>query len=308
MRVASLIASSTEIVCALGLEETLVARSHECDFPPSVAALPAVTRPRLDIHASSAEIDRAVKAIVSQQLSVYDVDAAAMRRVAPEVILTQTQCEVCAVSVKDVERALCEWLGGEARPQVVALAPDSLADVWRDIARVAEALGAAERGRALVARLQARIAAAEARVAGRRRPSVALLEWIDPPMAAGNWMPELCDLAGGECVIGEAGKHTPYLRWEELLRKDPEVIVVLPCGFDLPRTRVEAKTLATKPGWRDLRAVKAGSVFLADGNAYFNRPGPRLVESLEALVEMLHPGVSFGHEGRAWERVRGGGA
>jgi iron complex transport system substrate-binding protein len=306
MRVASLIASSTEIVCALGLEEALVARSHECDFPPSVAALPAVTRPRLDIHASSAEIDRQVKAIVATALSVYDVDAAALRRVAPEVLLTQTQCEVCAVSVKDVERALCEWLGGEARPRVVALAPDSLADVWKDIARVADALGAPERGRALVDRLQARIAQVQRRVAGLPRPTVALLEWIDPPMAAGNWMPELCDLAGGECVIGEAGKHTPYLRWEELRAKDPEVIVVLPCGFDLARTRAEAKVLEAKPGWRDLRAVRAGRVFLADGNAYFNRPGPRLVESLEALAEMLHPGVSFGHEGSAWARADAG--
>lgn len=302
LRVVSLIAGSTEIVCALGFEALLVGRSHECDYPESVKRLPVCTGPKFVADGTSYEIDQRVKAILQEGLSVYRVDGEKLRALAPDVIITQDHCEVCAVSLKDVAAAVCEWLG--SRPLVVSLRPDSLADVWADIRRVAAALGAPERGDELVARLDARMAAvAERARALPERPRVALIEWIEPLMACGNWMPELVAMAGGVNLFGQAGKHSPAMAWEELRAGDPDVIVVLPCGFDLERTRRETPALAGRAGWGELRAVRAGRVYLADGNQYFNRPGPRLAESLEMLAEMLHPGVfDFGHEGTGWVR------
>jgi iron complex transport system substrate-binding protein len=280
------------------MEPALVARSHECDHPASVRALPQVTRPRIDPSATSAEIDRQVKGKLADALSIYDVDREALGRLRPDVIITQTQCEVCAVSLADVEAALRDWTGG--RPRVVSLAPNALEDVFGDVRRVADALGVPERGRALEAALRARVEAVVTRVRGRPAVSVALLEWLDPLMTAGNWMPELAALAGGVDPFGRPGQHAPYAAWDAVRAADPEVIVALPCGFDLERTRREMVALTSRPGWADLRAVRAGRVAVCDGNAYFNRPGPRLVESLEALAELLHPDVRFGHEGSAW--------
>lgn len=303
MRVASLIASSTELVVALGQGDALVARSHECDHPAWVRRLPQVTAARVDASASSAEIDRQVRRQVETSLSVYSVDAAALQALRPDVILTQMQCEVCAVSERDVAAALAGWEG--ERPRVVSLSPQSLGDVLADVERVGEALGVAERGRALARQLRARIDEVAARVAGRPRRRVVLLEWLDPIMTAGNWTPELAALAGGEDPFGRAGEHAPYATWEQVQVADPDVVVALPCGFDLPRTRQEMAAMTARPGWADLRAVREGRVAVCDGNAFFNRPGPRLVESLEALAEVLHPeAVRFGHEGVAWEWFR----
>jgi iron complex transport system substrate-binding protein len=302
-RVISLIASATEIVCALGFLGRLVGRSHECDFPDEVRRLPVVTEPKFLTQGTSAEIDRRVKDLLERALSVYRVDALRLKALRPDVIVTQSQCEVCAVSLAEVERAVADWL--EARPRIVSLEPTGLADLWIDIARVADALGIPERGAALVESLQERMAAIAERAGGlAERPSVASIEWIDPLMAAGNWMPELVEKAGGVSLFGEAGKHSPGMRWEALVRADPEVIVVLPCGFDMARTRAEMPALTGRPDWRELRAVRAGRVFLTDGNQYFNRPGPRLVESLEILAEILHPeAFHLGHEGTGWERL-----
>ncbi len=298
MRIVSLIASATEIVSALGFEAELVGRSHECDFPPGVGRLPAVTEPKFPTDGTSYAIDQRVKAIVSEGLSVYRVHADALAALRPDVIVTQDQCRVCAVSLDDVEGALCAFVG--ARPRVVSLQPDRLADVWDDIRRVAAALGAPERGEALVASLQARMAAVADAARPLARVRVATIEWIDPLMAAGNWMPELVDMAGGVSLFGEAGKHSPWMTFDALAAADPDVILVTPCGFDLARTRAEMPALATAPGWTHLRAVRAGRVVLADGNQYFNRPGPRLAESLEILAEALHPTLRYGHPG--WAR------
>jgi iron complex transport system substrate-binding protein len=301
LRVASLIASSTEIVCALGCRELLVGRSHECDFPSDVASLPVLTEPKFPTDGSSAQIDERVKEILRSALSVYRVKPELLDEVRPDVIVTQEQCEVCAVSTKDVEAAVCQMIS--SRPRIVALEPNALDDVWRDIAKVAEALGVAGRGTELIARLRARMDAIAARAATLPRTRVACIEWIEPLMAAGNWMPTLCELAGGTSLFGEAGKHSPWMTFDELRARDPEVIVALPCGFDIARTSVEMPLLAARPGWNELRAVRAGRVFVADGNQYFNRPGPRLVESLEILAELLHPGeFDFGHQGRGWVR------
>jgi len=301
-RIVSLIASATEIVCALGLEEQLVGRSHECDYPPSVKKLPAVTKPKFDVAGTSAEIDRRVKETLEQSLSVYHVDAERLRQLKPDAIVTQSHCEVCAVSEKDVERAVAEWTGN--RPKVVSLAPNALEDVWTDIRRVGEALGVPERGEELLTTLRKRMAViAEKTRALRYWPTVVCIEWIEPLMAAGNWMPELITMAGGLHPFGKAGQHAPRLTWEELVEKDPEVIVVLPCGWDAAKARQEMSPLTGKAEWPGLRAVRGNRVYLADGNQYFNRPGPRLVESLEILAELLHPEVfHYGHEGTGWER------
>jgi iron complex transport system substrate-binding protein len=300
-RIASLLPSTTEIACALGFEDRLVGRSHECDHPASVTRLPALTAPKLDPEGSSRQIDDRVKQLVRDGLSVYRVDAERLRELAPSVILTQDQCEVCAASLSDVEAALGVWIG--ARPQLVSLNPRTLGDVWEDLARVAAALGAAERGQDLVGELARRVGeVAERSLRVRSQPSVACVEWIDPLMAAGNWMPELVTLAGGHSLFGESGRDSPWLEWETLRATDPEVIVVLPCGFDLPRTRSELAPLLARPGWEKLRAVTSGRVYLTDGNQYFNRPGPRLAESLEILAEILHPDeFRPAHRGSAWQ-------
>lgn len=301
MRVVSLIASSTEIVCALGFADKLVGRSHECDYPESVKRLPALTEAKIMASASSREIDRQVKDLLRDAISVYRVDAEALRRLSPDVIITQTQCEVCAVSLKDVEAALGREL--ETRARVVALEPNSLKDVFEDIRKVARALNAAGKGEALVASLKARIDRVPAAVAKRPRPRVACIEWLDPLMSAGNWVPELVTLAGGVNLFGEAGKHSPYMDFGSLEKADPDVIVAMPCGFDLARTRAELEALTGLPGFSKLKAAREGRVYAVDGNQFFNRPGPRLVESLEILAEVLHPGVlAFGHEGTGWTR------
>lgn len=301
-RIVSLIASSTEIVCALGCESQLVGRSHECDTPASVRRLPGCTEPKFDIRLASFEIDQRVRGLVQEALSVYRVDAEKLRELRPDLVITQTQCEVCAVSQRDVECALADWI--ESRPRIVSMSAESLQGVWEDIRRVAAALGVPARGATLVAELEDRIAKISERTSRLSpQPTVACIEWIDPLMASGNWMPELVALAGGRNLFGEAGCHSPQLRWDDFVRSDPEIVVVLPCGFDLPRTREEMRVLEPRPEWRSLRAVREGRVFLADGNQFFNRPGPRLVESLEILAEILHgDALRFGHEGRGWER------
>jgi len=287
-------------VCALGQEAALVGRSHECDWPPSVRRLPAVSRPAFPTGGSSRAVDLALKERLARAVSIYEVDAALLRRLRPDLVITQTQCEVCAVTPADVERAMCELTERPAR--VLALEPDGLDDVWSDIGSVAGALGVSTAGDALVAELRARVAAIGDRAASLgRRPRVAVIEWIEPLMAAGNWMPELVTLAGGVNLFGEARRHSPWMTWEALVEADPDVIVVSPCGFDLARTTAELAALASRPGWPALQAVRAGRVVLADGNAYFHRPGPRLVESLEILAEALHPAAfAFGHRGRGW--------
>ncbi len=302
-RVVSLLASSTETVCALGFGDRLVGRSHECDHPGWVLSLPAVTEPKIRPGLPASEVDRDVTALAREGLSVYRVDVEALARLEPELIVTQDQCEVCAVSLRDVEQALSRWLGSP--PVVLSLRPDSLADALADMERVAEALGDGARGEALVARLRERMGAvaARAREPGRR-PRVAVIEWLEPLMAAGNWMPELVEMAGGENLFGEAGRHSPALDWQSVLAADPDVLFVSPCGLDLAQVRAGSSALERLPGFAGLRAAREGRVVLADGRAYFNRPGPRLADSLEILAEVLHPETfDFGHRGRAWERL-----
>ena len=303
MRIVSLIASATEMVDALGLGAFQVGRSHECDHPERVKALPVCTAPRFDASGDSREIDRRVKETVATAASVYQVFEDVLESLQPTHILTQTQCQVCAVSLADVERALSERF--ESRPVVVALEPNSLQDIRNDVMRVARACGVEERGSALLAQMDqemARIAATA--VSAGRRPRLALIEWQEPLMAAGNWMPELVEMAGSVNLFGRAGTHSPWMTFEDLAASDPDAILIAPCGYDLDKTRAEMHWLTLRPGWGDLRAVREDRVYLADGNQYFNRPGPRVVETLKILVEILYPErFAPDLEGRAWVRL-----
>ena len=301
-RIVSLIPSATEIVAALGFEAELVGRSHECDFPPSVHHLPPLTEPKFDLNGNSRQIDECVKNVLKDALSVYRVDEAKLNDLKPDIIVTQAQCEVCAVSLNEVERVARECLDTPA--QIVSLEPMQLSDIFADIGRVAEALHVPERGVELVLKLRERMDDIARRTADLSvKPTVACIEWIDPIMAGGNWLPELVERAGGTNLFGKAGKHSPWLEWDDLWAADPDVIVVLPCGFDIERARQEMPALTQRPGWKTLRAIRNGQVYLTDGNQYFNRPGPRLVESLEILAEIIHPeAFHFAHEGIGWTK------
>ncbi|HJQ39826.1 MAG TPA: cobalamin-binding protein [Thermoanaerobaculia bacterium] len=289
-RIVSLLPSATEIVCALGYESALVGRSHECDFPRGIERLPVCTESKVRGAVTSEEIHARVDEILRHDLSVYRVDAELLRELAPTHIVTQVQCEVCAVSLRDVEAAITDWSG--LAPRIVPLNPQTLDDVFEDIRRTAAAIGTS--AEPLITRMQLSMDACVANVA--KKPRVATIEWLSPLMTAGNWMPELIEMAGGINLFGERGKHSPWLEWDALVNADPDVVLILPCGFGIAEIERDFH------GWPELRA----GVFLLDGNQYFNRPGPRLVESLQILAEVLHPErFSFGFEGKAWKQWRG---
>jgi len=301
-RIVSLIASATEILHALGLGPAQVGRSHECDFPDEVRALPVCTTPSFPVTGSSPDIDARVKERLAKSLSVYEVFEDVLERLQPTHIVTQTQCQVCAVTLEDVELAITGSIS--SNPKLVALEPNGLDDIWKDINRVACACDIASKGEEVVATLRRRMTQISTRAFGaRRRPRLACIEWHEPLMAAGNWVPELVELANGENLFGKSGVHSPWMAWDELMASDPDVIISMPCGFDLERTRQEMYWLTGRPGWSALRAVQSGEVYLADGNQYMNRPGPRVVESLEILAEILHPETFEPRlEGLGWDR------
>jgi len=305
VRIISLIASATEIICALGFEQSLVGRSHECDYPPAIAHLPVCTKPRFEVSGTSREIDERVKtlrhkSLVDDTLSVYEVYGEKLRDLKPTHIVTQTQCEVCAVSLGDVERAVSDLIDSEVT--IIALEPNALADIWQDICRVASGLAATDAGVRLVAGLQHRMEKIESRARPlKSRPSLAGIEWCDPLMAFGNWTPELVQMAGGRNLFGVAGRHSPWMDFEALAAQDPDAILIAPCGFTIERALEDLPVLEANSGWNQLQAVRKNRVYIADGNQYFNRPGPRLVETLEILAEILHPTIfQFGHEGKGW--------
>ncbi|HCI82974.1 MAG TPA: cobalamin-binding protein [Ktedonobacter sp.] len=296
MRIISLLASATEIIDALGCFEQLVGRSHECDYPPEVQRLPLVSMPLIDTGTSSSQIDAQVKHLAHEKelvqnnalraLSIYRIDTALLQQLQPDVIFTQTQCEVCAVSERDVTNALQQTTG--LHPRVVSLAPYQLRDVWEDVVRVSKALGRQEQAQQLVQGYQQRLERLQQRTEGLPRPQVAVLEWLDPLMAAGNWVPELIAYSGGEAVFGETGMHSSWLQWDELVAADPDVLILSPCGFSLNRTLEDYALLQQHPQWSTLRAVQQGRVYAIDGNYYLNRSGPRLVESAELLAHAIH--------------------
>jgi iron complex transport system substrate-binding protein len=288
-RIVSLISAGTEMVAALGLEQCLVGVSHECDWPPSVRTLPQLTSAKLDSTASSAAIDAEVKALLAAGDSLYKIDVPLLTSLRPTHIITQAQCEVCAISEQDL-RAVIATEPSLSDTQVITLLPNSWADVEADLLRLAASLNVLPLGEKLVASWQTRINAIRAATCDlARSPRVALIEWTAPVMLAGNWLPELLDWAGGDCPLTTAGKHSPYVEWPTIVEFDPEIIVVAPCGFDLQRALQSMSDLAVLTNWEQLTAVREMQVWLADGNALFNRSGPRLIETLELLAYVIQP-------------------
>jgi len=288
-RIASFLASPTEILYGLGLGERVVAVSHECDFPDEVRLKPRITRTNVNAEASSRDIDQQVKAACAAGEPLYQIDIPMLVELRPDLIVTQAQCDVCAVRYADVIAAVREHTA-LAETQVVSLNPKTLDCIFDDIRRVGEAARVADRAEAYVQSLRSRVEAVRSRtkvIPANRRQRVACIEWIDPPMLAGNWMPELIEIAGGRCDLTQPGRHSTFADWSDIVAFDPEVIVIMSCGFDLQRTLAEAPTLRTFPNWNEISAVRDGRVFAADGNAYFNRSGPRLVDSLEILDGLL---------------------
>jgi iron complex transport system substrate-binding protein len=296
-RIVSLLPAATEIAWSLGLGERLVGRSHDCDWPVEAARLPALTKPRVDAAASSRKIHEAVGRAVAAEpgtsTAIFALDIDALAALKPDVILTQTTCDVCAIAGDDVAEAV-RRSGHQAR--VVSLSATSLAGLWTDILAVGRETGVLPRARELVSRLRARCDSVAYRVAalgrkGTPRPRVAVIEWLDPPMAAGNWVPELVRLAGGDDVLGHAGEHSHWIDWATVAAADPDIVILSPCGFTLERIVAEAALPAVQQHLRGLRAVREGRLWAIDGHHLLNRPGPRLVDSLEVLAEILHPGA-----------------
>jgi len=290
MRICSLLPSATEIAFALGLGDNVVGVTHECDYPPEAKTKQVVVRSLIDpLTMSSSQIDHWVRDRLQTQQSLYTIDSTRFREAAPDVILTQELCEVCAVDYNEVVKA-SKLL--PRKPKIVSLSPNSLTDVLQDIMRVGEATDRRTEATALVQQLTKRIACIRENVlAANLRPRVACLEWLDPLYFAGHWVPEMVELAGGEDRLGDKGKPSAKVEWNKLMEFGPEIIVLMPCGFDVDRTTRELHILEGLESWRELPAVKAGKVFAVNGHAYFSRSGPRLVDGLEILAQIFHPEI-----------------
>ena len=287
MRIASLLASATEMVYALELGDRLVAISHECDYPPEALSRPRVSRPRFDpAGLSSGAIDAAVRASMASHGAVYQLDEDGLRAARPDLILTQAVCEVCAVPTTMAEQAV-RAVGGGAR--VLALDAHTVADIFESIRVVATVAGVPERGERLVASYEERLAGARRAGDGAGRPGVLAIEWLDPPFVPGHWVPEMIELAGGRCLAGDIGRPSRQVSWDHLATLDPDVLIVMPCGFGLERSREETRAHTAALARVAPRAIEAGRAFVVDGSAYFNRSGPRVVDGVEILAALLRP-------------------
>jgi iron complex transport system substrate-binding protein len=301
VRIVSLIPSGTEILALLGLTENIVGRSHECDYPEEIQDRPVCTQARLNTHASSGEINDKVNSLLQNALSIYQINTETLEKLQPTHIITQDQCDVCAVSFGEVEKAVATLT--QSIPKIISLQPNILKDVWSDIENVGNIFGI--NTIKILENLEARVKIVQNRTQGLSQseiPNVACIEWTEPLMMAANWIPELVTLAGGKPLLTTVGQHSAQLKWETFIASNPDIIVFMLCGFDLQRTRTEAQLLTNRPEWQQLHASQTGRVYITDGNAYFNRPGPRLADSLEILAEILHPEIfQYGYKGKAWE-------
>jgi len=306
MRIVSLLPAATEWVCVLGGAEGLVGRSHECDHPPEIRDRPVVTAPTFEAEGDSAAIDDAVREQVQAGLSLYEVDLDRLRALAPDLVVTQDQCEVCAVSRTDLEARLADWTDGS--PTLFSMQPQTLKQVFEEVLRLGRVLDRLERAMEVLGAGEARLKALRDRIGVDRRtdpstlPSVACIEWLEPLMVAGHWMPEVVEMAGGRAVLAEPGEPSRRVDWADLRAADPDVIVCMPCGFTLEETRRDLPSLTGRPGWASLTAVQNGRVALLDGNAYYNRPGPRLYRAVDLLASVLYPDLSVEPAPEPWER------
>jgi iron complex transport system substrate-binding protein len=291
MKIVSLLPSATEIVCALGLEDQLVGVTHECDYPPSVLALPKVTHTLIPHDATSHEIDALVRERLKTQLALYTLDMPMLERLKPDLMVTQTLCDVCAVAEAEVREAACRLPGS---PRVLNLEPMSLQEVFDTLLLVGRAAGTETVACQVVSALQQRVDQVAGRTASipvEKRPGVAFLEWIDPPFNGGHWNPSLIEIAGGVDLLGNAGRPSRTTDWQAVRDCEPEVLFISCCGFSIERTLQDLPHLERQPGWAELPCVQSGRIYVTDGNAYFSRPGPRLVDGLELLAHALHPDI-----------------
>ena len=300
MRIVSLIPSGTEIVCALGYQECLVGISHECDFPLEIQDLPVCTKPRLNVNASSLEIDKSVKSLLQNSLSIYAINENVLKDLKPDVIITQSQCDVCAVSLKDVKLAL-KKIGLDSK--IISLQPQKLCDIWEDIKLIAKSIGIAEKGLELTSQIMDDIENLKSSQNLKSSPTIACVEWINPLMFAGNWVPEMVEIASGKDLFGRVGMHSDWSTYDILFENDPEKIILMPCGYNIRKTIEEIGAIIDMPNWKNLKAVKNKNVFITDGNQYFNRPGPRILDSIKILIEIIsNQKRDFGFKGKGWEK------
>ena len=299
-RILSLLPAATEIVCALGFEQMLVGRSHECDFPETVMQIPVCSEANFPDNLSSGDIDKKVKELLFNALSIYSINRKLIKELAPDIVITQAQCEVCAVSLDEVESALNDDLNNTAK--IISLQPNSLGDIYNNIREVATALGAEADAEQLIEELDERVSIIRHKLKYiETKPSIACIEWLEPLMVSGNWIPELVSIAGGSSILAEPGKHSPFVQWANIQQNDPDIILLMPCGFSIERTIKEIHLLLQLPGFADLKAIKNNRLYIADGNQYFNRPGPRIIDSIEILAEIINPKqFIFGYEGIGW--------
>lgn len=286
MRIVSLLPSATEMVCALGLTDQLVGISHDCDYPPEIRGKPVLSEAIVTTDLPSGLIEARIRGQIHNGKSVYHLEERQLAELAPDLILTQELCSVCAPSYTLVKQAARLF---HAEPSIVSLEPHSLLDILDHVRLVGALAGRAAEADTLVDRLRGRVERLRSAMAGRPAPRVICIEWLDPLYIAGHWVPEMVSLAGGQDLLGKPREPSFVASWEEITAARPEVIVVMPCGFDVPRTRQEIGLLVDRPGWRELPAAQAGRVYLTDATSFFNRPGPRIVTGLEVLATILHP-------------------
>jgi iron complex transport system substrate-binding protein len=287
MRICSLLPSATEIAYAIGLGDSIFGVSHECDFPADAATKPTLLRPRVDPQAPPAEIDRRVSEIIARGESIYAVDAELLRSLSPDLILTQDLCHVCAASPDDLATALSRF---PTLPLVLSLTPRSLAEVWDDIRRVGAATGRAREAETVAYALEQRVAAVETAVSSARvRPRVLCLEWLDPYYVGGHWVPEMVFKAGGEDIFGRLREPSFRVTGEEIVQARPDVIVIMPCGYNVARAAAEFRMELLPSGSEAIPAVRGRRIFAVDANAYFSRPGPRLADGVALLAHLFHP-------------------
>ena len=300
MRIISLISSATEIVCSLGCSDLLVGISHECDYPKSITKLPVCSKPKFDVDGSSIEVDNQVKSLLRNALSIYDIDDHLISELNPDVIITQSQCDVCAVSLDDVQSALKNNLG--INPLIISLEPKDLNDVISDIKYIGSKLNKDEAANEMINFFNDEIIRLRKRKV--KKNTVACIEWIDPLMFAGNWVPEIVEIVGGKDLFGLKGEHSSWSEYQDLFDKDPDKIIFMPCGYDIEKTKIEIKKMYEFKKWKNLKAMNSDNVFIADGSQYFNRPGPRLLDSIRIMDEIVNDKGNYKYVGNGWQNVK----
>lgn len=289
MRIISLLPSTTEILCDLGFEDQLVGRSHECDQPESIRNLPELTELAVKNTGNSAEINQNIHSVIENGLSVFTVKVDLLAKINPDIIFTQDHCEVCAVSFNDVKSAVREYCSEDT--EIISISPSNLDEIAQSIHKIGKSLGAEGKAEQLVEEFDQRIDIIRNTVIGEPVKRVACLEWIDPLMTGGNWIPELLEIVGAEYLLSEPGEHSPWIDWEDLVEENPDVILIMPCGYSIDQSMKEVHILSQKENWHSLQAVQNNEVYILDGNRYFNRPGTSIFESTRILAEILHPSL-----------------